>query len=520
MSARLLTRSSRILGPDGRPASTWLYPTPRHNPRLYKPRFWLSPDFRTNVSAYDRQELVNLSRQLVSQIGDLGTAIAQKNSWAFKDGWDAHYVGKKNRKWGDEAEEFLRDQFYPACNVRGPLFDFRQTLYLSGLAWDRDGDDVVILTESESHFPMIAVFPATRIASGDNEISRRIRSVEGGRFDGAKIVDGIITNRDGRAIAVRIIGEDDSVKPSDVAMFNADLAFDPAWTDQGRGVPAPSTCCLKWMNRQDLDEFLQAGMKRAATLALKRKTAEGESMGGNEITTAEETIALPGGGSVTREIHVEQVGSGGDIIELSAADGEDIDVLTYKNPHPNAEAFVERMTRECLASVGWYYELLNLSSTGRAPTRLLADLANQVIWSRQSTAERRARRIIRYALHKGMKEKLLSRNDDVMDTLRWEFGLPKEVSVDAGNDEQADREALKMGMTTKAIIAQKKGLRGEMIRRQRLAEVKQDYLDAKELGQELGVPWEHVMERLEQRSPNPVIQQPRPQPKSLPPPTN
>jgi hypothetical protein len=131
---------------------------------------------------------------------------------------------------------------------------------------------------------------------------------------------------------------------------------------------------------------------------------------------------------------------------LNSESGEEIDALKYENPHPNTEAFIERIERGAIGSVGWFYELLNLSESGRAASRLVCDLANQSIWERQSAGRRRAKRAIVYAIAKGMKNGFLSKNQDGIDPYLWEFGLPKQLSVDAGNDEQADRENLKMGI--------------------------------------------------------------------------
>jgi hypothetical protein len=506
---------SRILAPNGQPVAQWLYPSPRQNPKAYRPRYKLGTHYKDNVSSYDRSELVDYSRQLYAQIGDLATAIRQKNSWAFGDAWEPHYMGL-NTKWGEEAEEWLKNSFYPTLNVRGPLFHFRRTMELSGMAWDYDGDDVMVLTESESHFPQIALFPSTRIGSGENY--ERRDEVKGGPYDGARIHDGVIYNRNGRAVAVRILSEDPSKPPQDISLNNADLAFEPEWSDQNRGVPRPATCLLRWMDLQDIDHFIQKGMKRAASFGLKMKTAEGESVQGNEIITGEETVTDLDGASDTRDIHEERIGDGGDLYYLSAPDGEDVEELDFKNPHPNVEAFIQRVKRECLTSVGWFYELLNLESTGRAPSRLVCDLANQSIWSRQETGERRARRIINYGIAQAMKGGFISKNNDGSDPYKWEFGMPARLSVDAGNDEQASREAVKMGMSTKAIEAQKKGLRGEAIRKARKAEVRAEFLDAKELKEEFGLPFEYVMERIDQRSPNPVFNQPKPQQQSQTPP--
>jgi hypothetical protein len=118
-------RKSSILDRTGQPVSYFLYPSPRWDLNSYKRRNWLSADMKTNVSSYDRWEMVNYSRQLRAQITELDTAIEQKNSWSFGDAWDAHYCGQ-NAKWGQEAEEFLKLQFYPNCNLRGRCITSRK----------------------------------------------------------------------------------------------------------------------------------------------------------------------------------------------------------------------------------------------------------------------------------------------------------------------------------------------------------------------------------------------------------
>ncbi|HEV2210846.1 MAG TPA: phage portal protein [Verrucomicrobiae bacterium] len=502
-------RKSTLVDQHGRPMAYWQYPSPRWNLRQYKPRFWLAGDTKVNVSAYDRWEMVNYSRQLRSQIDVLDTAITQKNSWAFGDAWEPHYCGQ-NAKWGQEAEEFLRYQFYPMCNVRGPLYHFKRSLSISGMAWDTDGDDLMILTETENHFPQLAFYSCMRIGWGGqlSGVHRQADFVQEGPFDGAKIFDGIIMDRNGRMIGVRVVDEDGNV--SDLSSFNADLAYEPVWSDQGRGIPRIAVSLLRWMNLQDIDEFLQRGMKRAAAIGLKFKTEEGEAGVGNEVITSEVDQDVPAGndttetGGNTPKVYYEEI-EGGEAYFFNSTTGEDVEEFRFQNPHPNSEAFIERLTRGSLASVGWFYELLDLNQTGRAPSRLLCDLANQSIWSRQAAGELRARRAVVYALAKAMKHGFISRNDDGMDPYLWEFGLPKQVSVDAGNDEQADRENLKIGTTSKAILAQKRGLHWKQILRQRHEEIIANAVEAADIEKDTAgkITFEKAMELLEQRSANP-----------------
>src|SRR6185436_20981095 len=105
-------------------ASTWgwggrgrLYRSPSNvssgdRPR---PRAQLDPRTRLNITGPDRRELINYSRVLRAQNCIIKGAIEQKNCFAFGDGWDVQYVGR-NKKWGEEATEYLHNTVFPFCN--------------------------------------------------------------------------------------------------------------------------------------------------------------------------------------------------------------------------------------------------------------------------------------------------------------------------------------------------------------------------------------------------------------------
>ena len=205
---------------------------------------------------------------------------------------------------------------------------------------------------------------------------------------------------------------------------------------------------------------------------------------------------------------VEELGQGGETYYLNSSEGEEMVPFHFKNPHPNTEAFIERAQRGAISSVGWFAELLDLKSTGRAPSRILTDLANQTIWARQRTGHRRWKRAVGYAIAKGMKIGQVPKNKDGFDPYLWEPGLPKPLQVDAGNDAQADRESLKLGTTTEAILAQKNhGLHRNEIKRIRAQEIRDNIALAKSIADDTGLPLERCLELIEQRSPNPIAQQ-------------
>ena len=508
---------SALVDMHGRPMATNLYATPRNNTRSYKPRKWLSPDSRSNISQYDREELVNYSRQLFAQVDALSAAVNQKNHWAFGDAWEYHYTGA-NRAWGEEAQNFINEQFFPNCNVRGPQYDMKRSMLLSGISWDVDGDDAMVLTKTDQGFPQLAFYPATKIGSGpivsrSTQMKGSANTVSGGMFDGASIFDGVICDRNARPIGLRIANENGTFE--DISTYNVDLAYEPQWADQGRGFPKVATGLLRWMDLQDVDDFIRKGVKRASAIGLIQKNEEGEAPVGNEILTGDDNYdtarnTIDGSQVGDRKVAYEEI-EGGETYYLSAPGGESIEALKFENPHPNVEAFIERVLRGCLASVGWYIELLNIGGTSRAPTRVLCDLANQSIWARQQTGVRRWRRAVGYALAVGMKNGYLSRNDSGHDAYLMEPGLPRPITVDSGNEAAADREGLKLGLTNRAILAQKNhGAHYRAIDAQRARELRETIEAAESISRDHPkITFDRALELLEQRSPNPIAQAPK-----------
>lgn len=485
-----------------------LYPTPRYaGADHYRPRPYIGQGTKRGLSPFDRWELMNYSRQLFSQLGNLGSAIVQKNQWATGDAWNPIFTGRE-QAWGNEVEKWLIESFYPVCDVRGEPYDFKTSLFLSGLSWDVDGDDAMIFTESMSGFPMLRFVPAHLIGGGPAE-----NEVKGGPFDGAKIYDGVIFNRDNRAIGYRILDEDDGDGYKDIPAFNCQMMYEPEWKDQGRGIPRVGRSILDWFDYQDIDVFLKRGVKLDASLPLVHFTETGEALDGTETVSADE-LSIDGAASgdtrkdaviPTRSLQVEPI-NGGEILYMRANSGEKLEGIKTERPHPNTEAFMQRIERRGLLAVGWFYDLLDLTSISGAPSRLLKDLAMMSVQCRQRNLRRRALRAVRYAVGKGMKTgKIAKYYPEDGDAFMWGFEMPGEISIDTGNDEQADRENLKLGTSNLATICAKKGL-GDW--RQFTEQTKREIEHWAKLALEIEkntqgkIPFKEALAMLTQRTPN------------------
>jgi hypothetical protein len=455
--------SYKIIDRRGQPNAaygTGLYATPRNTgtsdyflPRQYGPI--LTRD--RLLDDYEWEELVNWSWQLCNQLGNLGAAVVQKNCYAVGDAWKPQFEGA-DKKWGQEAEEWLAQQWYPNCDVRGAVWDFGTNLFVSGLAWDVHGDDAVIFAVSDNGWPLLKHVSAMDIGS-----HRGKSEIEGGPFDGAKVCNGIILDREKRMIGLRIQtepGEPGEPNYKDIPSANCQFLFEPEWRAAYRGTPRVAKTLLDWFDVQDIDTFLKRKVKQSASIGLVGHTEDGEPPPGTS-----DTIVARTSGDTPESVKIEER-RGGEIWWMKAPAGERLEALQNKNPTPEEEAFIARLERRGLLAVGWFYELIDPSKIGGASVRLIQDQARASVRARQKTIRRRARRCVQFAVAQAMKTGRISKNPDA-DWMRWEFEKPAELTVDAGYDEDADRENLKIGTTSVAAIAQKKGRWWEEIRAQR-----------------------------------------------------
>ncbi len=467
--------------PDNSPArakasgGNGFFQTPRNTQQLdyYRPRYFGEVDPAARFDDYDWREVLQFSRELFAQLGDLAYAIIQKNLYAVGDAWRPQYVGK-NKAWGDEATEWLQEVWFPQCSLRGSTFDFTTELFLSGVAWDVDGDDLMLFGVDDTGFPRLKFYPSHCIGSRGSSSDE----AKGGWADGAKVYNGVLTDRQGNMVGVRVLGdrpEDDE----DVRAGNCQFLFEPEWRSFKRGIPRIARGLMDSFDIQDIDTFLKRGVKLEQSIGLRVSTETGEPPPGSD------TIDDPPAGSEATDIKIEKR-FGGEVWWTKAGANEKVEGMGSDRPHPNTEAFIGRLLRRTLLSVGWFYELVDSSAIGGANVRLVQDLARHSIFARQKTLRKRAKSAIGFAVAQAMKTGRISRNDDGIDFLRWHFDMPPQITVDSGYDEQADREGLKMGITTVAAICQKKGKWWKDVRLQRKEENKNLLADALELVSESG----------------------------------
>lgn len=474
-----------------------LYPTPMLTNRSnYRPRYYSAPiDTKKGVSQSDRISQLAVARQLFASLPDLGGAITSKASWAVgPNSFTPIFVGE-DQEWGNEVEKWLVNSFYPTCNLLGRNFDFRTTLNLTSIALDVDGDSLLVLRKSRAGFPLVQIIASHRIRCRNNETI-----VKSGRYQGFEIIDGVIVNSDGSPIAYRILG-DKPEEDYDISAQSCQLLYEPEWSDQYRGFSRISRPSGDFLDQQDIDELLKQGIKLGVTDGVIVHSESGQPdtsllVGADEDDT-----------STTSQVEPFEYVTEAGYRYFKASAGEKIETLRDDRPSQNNQDFLARIQRRALFACGWPIELLDPSKVGGASVRLIQDLARKTVSTRQITLEKRAKLIVAHAVATAMNNGFIPNNEG--DWWNWTFTRGSAITVDNGNESNADREGYKLGTTSLSEIASKKGLDWQELRKQNQREV-EDLIDrAQAIAKSKSIPFSMALTLLQQSTPNQApVQQP------------
>lgn len=454
-----------------------LYPNPRNNPQVFRQRFQQAPqDTQKTYGTYDRLTAISQCREVYCNFPIIKSGIDILNNWCFGTGYNPSFRGTKSEEneWGDIAENWLMNNWFPVCNKNG-VADFRQTLKLISKAIDLDGDILVIFDENKDGYPLIRTIPSHRIGSRK----------EGEEFRGNVIVDGVVI-KNNRPIGYKILGEtedEDVILSANVCK----LVFDPQFSDNNiRGIPSLLTAISDTQHIQDIEELTKLGLKAAAAINLVINTETGDAQDESTLLIDEQDVNTNGLLSTTpKVIPSEYNGSMGYARYFKANSGEKIEVVNDQRPAQNVQAFLDRIERRVLASVGVPIEFI-VNNNGSAATRLTVDNFRNTIKSRQAIVDKIAKLMVVYALNKAAASGLIPYNN-TDDWYMWQFDHPKMPSIDSGNDKSAAREDYKLGLRSKQSICIENGDNGEDVDEQRYKEELRLSTLAKQLSQEAGI---------------------------------
>ena len=402
---------------------------PQHQSNRYRrPLRSLNQGTRQLIPTGTHQQLVSAGRWLFGNFAPVRGALLEQCTYSVQP-FIPQYVGK-DLDWGVRAESWLRD-WHKIMDIQGRC-DFEEFLYLSLLSIKRDGDVGVMLTNTAGGYPAVQLIPAHRIASRNQDANEH---------------NGVISNKQGRAVSYRIDGER-KVSARDMA-----LCFFPEWSDQGRGITPLSAVTGDLQDIKELREYELNAQKAASSIALVEHNEDGYA--DDSEAFIDQTID---DGNLTTTLETLE---GGAIRYFRAGSGSKIEVLDRNRPGANAQEFENTILRSAFQALEWPFDLsLDPTKIGGAVVRLVTAKAQRTVEKNQRLVRKIAKRIDGYALAKAMKLGLLPQPKGG-DWYSWHYQGPRKISVDGGRDAAAGREDYKLGLTTLQELYADRGLHWE-----------------------------------------------------------
>lgn len=437
------------------------------NQRLFK------DDFEKLIPDLDRQFIVSGSRRLFQNFGPWSTPMVQKANNAIGRAWAPRFIGS-DKEWGKIAVDWLLNQWYGNCDVRGRAWDFKTLLWLDSIAVDRDGDFLIYLTEAESGYPLTQRIPANRIGQRLSGVTTSqgqsaFSIVDSGPYKGLRISHGVIRDKLNRAMAFRILG-DTPAEDEDIPADRCIHVFDPQWHDQIRGMPSGQAAIKLIYGSLTATEREQMNQNIRSSYAL----VEYNDTGGPDIMDPSVQAGTDATATATDAASptVESL-AGGMIKYFRSNSGGKLEAVANDTPGDMWDRFQDRVIRTHAAAVDWPYELYWKSGeVNAALVRNIQERARMSVEDRQDVIKSPALFTIRYAVAKAIKVGLLPKPSDSADWWKFDFNMPRKFSIDPGREAQQRREDYRMGLRNRTgILAEEGGGDNEFFDYERIGEV-------------------------------------------------
>jgi hypothetical protein len=260
----------------------------------------------------------------------------------------------------------------------------------------------------------------------------------------------------------------------------------------GRGLPAFTHSLNMLRDALQSHEWEHMAQLMLSSIGLIEKNETGgPDMGDpeNVLTGACEGVAS--GTGVTVESF-----AGGMMKYFRANSGGGIEQLVNARPGPEWESFHDRIIRAALVGVGWPYSLWKPSGQGTAERNDISK-AQLAVEDRQETLKKGARRKVGYAIAKAIKLGILAPSPDWW---KWDFTMPKKLTIDDGRVSKELIEMWKAGHTNQTDIL---GMLGKTLPEhlyERAEEIALSKVIAKEVGAKHRV--EITNDEMSMRNPN------------------
>jgi hypothetical protein len=406
-------------------------------------------DIHRNVTPLGRRTLLSLGRYAYENIPQVrGMILEQANFSAL--GIISQYYGA-NPKFKDLAENWLLEH-NKICDIQGQPFTMETLRRNHVIALARDGELFILLTETAEGYPLLQVIPAHRVAS-----PMAIEVVQGGPFDGARIIDGIIVDDFGRRIGYRVLLTDSGYALSnyrDIPAKDIIHSFIPEYGEQLRGSSPIGKSVFDYMDVNETRAFEKAALKLGSHYGMIVKNESGTVDKAKQVIRSATTSADSTTGAA--QSLSTQVVNGVGVYYFKAGTGQGLEPVKNDRPSANQQNFEAEIIRSAFYGNSWSVDFsLDPSKVGGAPMRVVVEKVNRTIKGIQCFGiEPVARKIDGWRISKAINLGLLPPD---VDWFKWEYQFPAEITADKKYDSDVDVAEVRAGIRSPQKAIGKRG---------------------------------------------------------------
>jgi len=458
-------------------------------------------DFHRNVSALGRRVLLSIGRQLFFAMEALRETIKEQAEYAGST-FLAEYRG------ADKAfKKVFEKRLYEmgrSVDVMGPPYDLRnyRRLLLNSCLIDGDMGTVYVEQDGEAY---LQVIPGHRIGSRTTE-----EFVLGGRYDGYRIIDGVIVNEYWRPVAYRVLtgNQFDYGSYVDISVSNMALHYVPYLPGQLRGLSEIGLLGWSAMDREERRRYEMLAQKAGAGRVFQIFNELGEPQPGDDSITAPEAGATTAGHP--SGMYFEEIDAGMNTYFTAADPAQRMEAVTFDRPSSNQQEFDKQCLREMLAGAGGCYDFtIDLTKIGGHSGRVMLEKLNRKLGSHQDLVlEPGCRRLDLFRGGVWIKHGKIPL---VEDWHELEYQGPAHWSGDRKYDIEADVMEVKNQFSTRAKMCRRRSEDEEDVDAIAEKDLDQFYERAKRIAEKHGRPVEEVITMLRPPTPNGLPQQAKPE---------
>lgn len=479
----------------------------------------LDYDVHRTITSYGRRVLMSLGRHMFWRFPALQGSILEQANLAVGT-FLPQYTGR-NKAWGEQAEAALKE-WHKIMDVAGYPYDYDSFVQGKVINPIVDGEDFTLLTETADGYPMVQSIPAHRVGNRNfvnstaqvrfsgNEMlidgvvvdANRPYLADGNISFEAAIVDGVIVDSYGRALAYRVYSDSVSDQSyQDISARNLFPAFCPMVAGQVRGFSLLASSLFDWQDLQEWGRFEMLAQKVFSSQTIIETNESGEADTAKNII---QQAAINNDDGTKASLDVEKL-DGGTVRYFKANSGSKLESFNYDRPGASSQNFIKNKLRDAFKGTEWdVFFSLDPQAVGGAPMRVIVEKINAVLEKRRKLVKKSCLRVDGYAIAKLMKLGVLPWDDD---WYMWDYQGPGDVTADKKYDSDVALQEMSQGISTRKLECARRGLYMEDVDAQREREADSDLERAQRLAVKYKITIQEALVIL--RPPSPSAQMPQ-----------